>query len=92
MALPRRPFLESMTPEILSDLRAAARHLMRQICEHEPEDCECTLNMYTPMEFVDWLDDEAAKERGKPVRFESGYRPRRKDDEPPQWNLARAAG
>ena len=91
MSLPRREFLDSMTPEILSDLRAAARHLMRQICTHEPEDCECTLNMYTPMEFVDWLDDESTRERGKPQHLRPAGQPNRKLEGELRLNLAAAS-
>lgn len=79
MSLPRREFLGTFTPEVLSDLRAAARHLMAQICTHEPDDCDCELNRFTPAEFVDWLEAEVERERGKPVRIEPAGRPGRKD-------------
>lgn len=88
MTQPRREFLATFTPEVLSDLRAAARHLMAQICSHDPEDCGCELNRFTPAEFVDWLEMEVEREHGKPVRFELGHRPRRMKDEPGPLNLA----
>ena len=75
----RRDFLATFDPEVISDLRRAAHHLMAQICSHAPDDCDCELNRFTPAEFVDWLETEAQMERGKPVRIEPAGRPGRKD-------------
>lgn len=72
-------------------LREAAVECMREICDDEPHDCECSLNMYTPVEFFEWLEREVQQGKRQPVRFEPGFRPRRKNDEPPSaLNLAAA--
>ena len=90
MTQTRRQWIATFAdPAVLSDLFAAARDAMRQICDHAPEDCNCELNRATFQEWAEWVELEVERERGKPVRFEPGYRPRRKDDErPPTLNLA----
>lgn len=74
-------------PAVLSDLRAAAADCMAMVCNHEPSECDCPENRMTMMEFVDWIELEAKREQGRPVRFEKGYRPYPKRDER-EWNLA----
>jgi hypothetical protein len=91
MSLARRDWLDTFAdPAVVSDLRAAARELMRQVCTHAPEDCDCELNRFTPAEFVDWLEGEVQQQRQRPMRFESGFRPRRMkgEEKPPTWSLA----
>jgi hypothetical protein len=68
-------------PAILSDLAAAARDCQRQVCTHDPGDCDCSANMMTPAEFVDWITAEIATAAREPVRFEKGHRPRRRKDD-----------
>lgn len=72
---------------VLSDLFAAARDCMAQVCAHKPEDCDCDLNRFTPVEFAEFVELQVRQEGRRPIRFEAGHRPRRKDDEPPTLNL-----
>lgn len=90
MTQARREWIATFSdPAARSALRDAAVECMRQICDHDPDDCECSLNMYTPVEFFDWLEREVEQNRQRPLRFEPGHRPRRRDDEPPPTlNLA----
>ena len=82
MTAPRCDWLATFAdPATLSDLFAAARSCMAQICSHEPEDCDCALNRFTPVEFAEFVEIEVKQFGQWPVRFESGHRPRRMKDE-----------
>lgn len=76
----------------LRDLREALRAMAAELDDCDPEQCMHAEQRVHPFEVWEWIEREVQRERGRPVRFEPGYRPRRKDDEPPQWNLARVAG
>lgn len=66
-------------PAVMSDLFAAAHDAMRQICEHDPSECDCPLNRATFHEWAEWVQLEVERERGKPVRIEPAGRPGRKE-------------
>lgn len=83
MTQPRRDWLTTFADAAtLSDLRAAMVDCMADVCEHDPAECDCQANRMTPLEVYEWLELKVNIERGKPVRFEPGYRPRRLKDEP----------
>lgn len=89
MTQARREWIQRFAdPAVLSDAFAAARELMGQVCNHKPDECDCELNRFTPVEFCEWIELEVQQGRRRPVRFEPGHRPRRKDDQPPEWHLA----
>lgn len=92
MSLTRREWLRTFSDQaVLSDLRTAARELMRQVCQHDPSECDCELNRFTPMEFAEWIELEVQQDRQRPMRFEPAGRPGRKsDDLPPEWSLSAA--
>ena len=81
MSAPRREWIQRFAdPAVMSDLFAAARDAMRQICDHDPSECNCELNRATFQEWAEWVELEVEKERGKPVRIEPAGRPNRKRD------------
>lgn len=87
MTSPRRQWLATFAdPAVLSDLFAAARDAMSQVCDHEPSECGCELNRATFLEWAEWVERELHAERQHPTRFERGHRPRRKPGE--QLSLA----
>lgn len=63
---------------------------MRQVCTHEPDECDCELNRFTPAEFIEWLELEVERERGKPVRLQPAGRPNAPRLSDPRINLAAA--
>jgi len=77
---PRREWMQTFADEaVMSDLYAAVRELMAQVCDHAPEDCNCPLNRVTPIEVAEWIEMEVRQNREGPIRFEPGNRPRRKE-------------
>lgn len=83
MTAARRDWLSTFAdPAVLSDLRAAARDAMRMVCNHEPEECDCPLNRATFAEWVDWVELEVARERGKPLYMRPAGQPNRKRVDP----------
>lgn len=64
-------------PATLSDLFAAARDCMAQVCDHQPHECPCPENRMTMVEFAEWVELEVKMAEREPVRFERGKRPRR---------------
>lgn len=93
MTTPSREWMRTFAdPAVREALRQAAVECMRQICDDDPDDCECVLNMYTPVEFYHWLETEIIQGKQRPVRFEPGHKPHPKRDErPPNLNLAAAS-
>ena len=58
-------------PLALWAVRAAADSCMREVCEeHEPADCSCQVQMMTPLELADWIEQEVSRERREPVRLD----------------------
>lgn len=91
MSAPRREWIDTFTPEVLSDLRAAIHSMMRELDDCDPERCPHPEQMCWPIEVYQYIEREKHIEGQKPVRFEKGQKPYPKRDErPPEWNLARA--
>lgn len=84
-----RDWLDTFTPAVLSDLRAAIRAMAAELDDCDPEQCLHPEQRVHPHEVWEWIDREVKREQGRPVRFEKGYRPRRMKDEP-TWNLSAA--
>ena len=79
MTAPKRDWLATFSDEaVLSDLFAAARDAMRQVCDHDPAECGCDLNRATFQEWAEWVEIEVRKEGRKPVRIEPAGRPGRR--------------
>lgn len=83
MTAQKRDWLRTFAePAVLSDLFAAARDCMGQVCGHEPADCDCPENLMQPSEFAEWIQRETLMAQQGPTRFERGKRPyRRKADQ-----------
>lgn len=90
MSVPRDWTATLADPAVVSDLFAAARDCMRQVCTDDPAECSCQANLMTPLEFVEWLESERLAGERDPVRFEAGHRPRQKT--PHRMHLAAATG
>jgi hypothetical protein len=81
MTAARRDWITTFAdPAVLSDLFAAARSCMAQVCDHEPTDCDCELNRATFQEFAEWVELEVQAAQREPTRIEPAGRPNRKRD------------
>lgn len=89
MTAPRREWLQTFAdPAILSDLFAAARDAMGQVCDHEPSECSCELNRATFQEWAEWVAIEAERSKGEPLHLRPAGQPGRKREGDPRLNLA----
>jgi hypothetical protein len=85
----RRDWLATFAnPAVLSDLFAAARDCMAQVCDHEAHECPCPENRMTMVEFAEWVELEVKMAEREPVRFEPAGRPRRKAADQLRLSLA----
>lgn len=84
MAAPWVPVLAE--PDVRRALEQAFRSFMQLACSHQhrnhngrptndPTFCDCLENRVTPLEVLDWIDDETRMADAPPVRFEVGARP-----------------
>lgn len=55
---------------VLLDAYRAARSCMSQICSDEPDSCSCAENRFTPLEFVEWIEQQVRLEQRRPVRLD----------------------
>lgn len=82
MSKPRGWVTTFADPAVLSDLFAAARDAMRQVCHHDPSECDCPLNRATFHEWVEWLELEVQRERGQPLHLRPAGQPNRRRTDP----------
>jgi hypothetical protein len=57
---PRREWMMAFANDrgTLTDLYAASRSCMTDACDDEPEDCGHAVNQMTPLEFVQWVEEQ----------------------------------
>lgn len=68
---PAAKWLETFADRgVLLDAYRAARSCMREICDDEPDACSCADNRLTPLEFVEWIEQQVRLEKAKPVRLD----------------------
>ena len=86
-----REWLESFTPEILSDLRAAARAYHAEIDDCDPERCAHPEPMMMPVDLPNWIEQQLHAKRRAPLHLRPAGQPHRRRRDPRlEVNLAAA--
>jgi len=71
MTQPRRAWIESFSdPAVLSDLFAAAKSYMAEGDDCDPEHCPHPEQRMTPIEFAQWIEEQAAGVKRAPIRLD----------------------
>lgn len=88
MSLPPRPYLDTFTPEVLSDLRRVVAAMQAELDECDPEDCMHDPAMIHPVELVHWIEQAQNDERRKPLHLRPAGQPGRQPGRGLETNLA----